>query len=179
MSTNELLTSYPGATGVKTGYTLLAGDCLVAGARRGGRTLYAAVLDSADANADAAALLDHGFAAFRRTRPLAAGTVAARYRWADLAVAAAAAAPLAATVPRGAHVATRVRLRPAVPRPMEAGAELGRADLVVDGRPRDSAPLRAVGPVPAFPRLDPPAQVGAALQDTLRDYVRVAAAAAD
>ncbi|MBW3602873.1 MAG: D-alanyl-D-alanine carboxypeptidase, partial [Actinobacteria bacterium] len=179
VSTNELLTSYAGATGVKTGYTLLAGDCLVASARRGGRTLYAAVLDSVDANADAAALLDHGFRAFRRARPLAAGTVAARYRWADLAVGAAASAPLAATVPRGARVATRIGLRPGVSRPLRAGAELGRVDLVVDGRPRDRTPLRAVDPVPAFPPLDPPARVGAALQDALRDYARVATAGAD
>lgn len=179
VSTNELLTSYPGATGVKTGYTLLAGDCLVASARRGGRTLYAAVLDSADANADAAALLDHGFAAFRRARPLAAGAVAARYRWADLAVGATTSTSLAATVPRGADVGTLVRLRPGVSRPLEAGAELGRADLVVGGRVRDSTPLRAARPAPAFPRLDPPVQVGAALQDTLRDYARVAGVAAD
>lgn len=179
VSTNELLTSYPGATGVKTGYTLLAGDCLVASARRDGRTLYAAVLDSADANADVAALLDHGFTAFRWTRPLAAGAVAARYRWADQAVGAAASSPLSATVSRGADVGTLVRLRPAVSRPLEAGAELGRADLVAGGRIRDSTRLRAAGPVPGFPRLDPPAQVGAALQDTLRDYARVAAVVAD
>ncbi|MDP8978302.1 MAG: hypothetical protein M3N17_06955, partial [Actinomycetota bacterium] len=52
--------------------------------------------------------------------------------------------------------------------------KLGRADLLVDGRPRASTPLRAVDPAPAHPSLDPPARVGAALQDTLRDYVRVA-----
>lgn len=63
-SRNELLASYPGATGVKTGYTAAAGRCLVAAAERDGVRLVAIVLGSEGARGhfdDAAALLDFGF----------------------------------------------------------------------------------------------------------------------
>ncbi|HSK24551.1 MAG TPA: serine hydrolase [Egicoccus sp.] len=61
---NLLLERYPGATGVKTGFTLAAGNSFVASARRDGRELIAVVLDAGDDPArfdQAAALLDLGF----------------------------------------------------------------------------------------------------------------------
>jgi D-alanyl-D-alanine carboxypeptidase len=58
---NLMLTRYPGADGVKTGYTHRAGHCLVATATRKGVSLIAVVLDSRDMYADAAKLLDLGF----------------------------------------------------------------------------------------------------------------------
>lgn len=66
-NTNRLLWDYEGAIGVKTGYTLEAGRCLVAAAERDGRRLYAVVLGSGeegDQFADAEALLDYGFSSF-------------------------------------------------------------------------------------------------------------------
>ena len=73
-STNELLGTFAGAIGVKTGWTTGAGDVLVAAAERDGRRLYVVVMGSNDANADAARLLEHGFAVFgsaeRRLLPL-------------------------------------------------------------------------------------------------------------
>ena len=73
-STNELLGDFDGAIGVKTGWTTRSGDVLVAAAERDGRRIYAVVMGSDDANADAAALLERGFAAFgsaeRRLVPL-------------------------------------------------------------------------------------------------------------
>lgn len=60
-NTNELIAAYPGATGVKTGFTLDAGNVLVASAKRHGRTLLAVVMGSDDHFADSIALLDHGF----------------------------------------------------------------------------------------------------------------------
>lgn len=61
-SRNELLGTYRGAIGVKTGQTLQAGNVLVAAARRGGRTLIAVVMGSDDSFSDARRLLDLGFA---------------------------------------------------------------------------------------------------------------------
>jgi serine-type D-Ala-D-Ala carboxypeptidase (penicillin-binding protein 5/6) len=61
INNNRLLSSYPGANGVKTGYTHKAGPCLVASATRNGRTLIAVVLDSPDMYTDAKRLLDLGF----------------------------------------------------------------------------------------------------------------------
>jgi D-alanyl-D-alanine carboxypeptidase len=56
---------YPGADGVKTGYTVAAGACLVATARRGRRWLGVVLLHSTDPPAQAMALLNAGFAAGR------------------------------------------------------------------------------------------------------------------
>jgi len=62
VNNNRLLGSYPGANGVKTGYTHKSGPCLVASATRGGVSLIAVVLDSPDMYTDAKRLLDFGFA---------------------------------------------------------------------------------------------------------------------
>ncbi|HEX6475735.1 MAG TPA: serine hydrolase, partial [Acidimicrobiales bacterium] len=53
---------YPGAIGIKTGYTKAAGDTYMAAATRNGRTMVAVVLGSPDINRSASALLDLGFA---------------------------------------------------------------------------------------------------------------------
>jgi serine-type D-Ala-D-Ala carboxypeptidase (penicillin-binding protein 5/6) len=58
---NQLLRSYRGADGVKTGWTTLAGHCLVASAHRGGRGLVAVLLHSPDPYRDARRLLNFGF----------------------------------------------------------------------------------------------------------------------
>jgi len=58
---NKLLELYPGCDGVKTGYTVPAGKCLIASATRNGWKLIAIVLGSQDHFADCAALLDYGF----------------------------------------------------------------------------------------------------------------------
>lgn len=65
-NTNLLLGSYPGAIGIKTGFTAAAGDCLLFEARRGGTTLIGVVLhSSADDDltpvSDATAMLNWGF----------------------------------------------------------------------------------------------------------------------
>ena len=62
INNNRLLTTYPGANGVKTGYTHKSGPCLVASATRGGVSLIAVVLDSPNMYADATRLLNFGFA---------------------------------------------------------------------------------------------------------------------
>lgn len=58
---NKMLTIYPGATGLKTGFTDFAGGCLVASATRAGRHLLAVVLGSDVFFTDAVHLLDYGF----------------------------------------------------------------------------------------------------------------------
>jgi serine-type D-Ala-D-Ala carboxypeptidase (penicillin-binding protein 5/6) len=63
---NLLLETYRGAVGVKTGYTLGAGNALVGAALRKGRRLITVVLRAPDSFADTSALLDYGFATLRR-----------------------------------------------------------------------------------------------------------------
>jgi len=57
---------YPGATGVKTGFTDAAGECIVATATRHGRRLGVVLLHSPDLAAQATKLLDAGFRALPR-----------------------------------------------------------------------------------------------------------------
>jgi D-alanyl-D-alanine carboxypeptidase len=64
-NTNELLGSYPGADGIKTGTTDAAGECLVASVTRQGHRLLAVVLGSQDRYADARAMLDYVAAGWR------------------------------------------------------------------------------------------------------------------
>jgi D-alanyl-D-alanine carboxypeptidase len=64
-ATNKLLTSYEGATGVKTGHTTEAGYCLVGSASRGDRSVIVAVLGAPSDKAriaGASVLLDWAFA---------------------------------------------------------------------------------------------------------------------
>jgi D-alanyl-D-alanine carboxypeptidase (penicillin-binding protein 5/6) len=58
---NLLLGQYPGALGVKTGYTDQAGQTLVAAAERQGRRYVVSILGSQDIFVDATALLDWAF----------------------------------------------------------------------------------------------------------------------
>jgi D-alanyl-D-alanine carboxypeptidase (penicillin-binding protein 5/6) len=63
-SIDTLLSTYPGAIGVKTGYTVEAGYCLVFAATQSGHHLIGVVLHEPDADqrfADASILLDWGF----------------------------------------------------------------------------------------------------------------------
>jgi serine-type D-Ala-D-Ala carboxypeptidase (penicillin-binding protein 5/6) len=62
-NSNQLLSSYDGAIGVKTGNTREAGYCLVAAAQRGGQTYIAVVLKSQEKAVwrDARQLLDYAF----------------------------------------------------------------------------------------------------------------------
>jgi D-alanyl-D-alanine carboxypeptidase (penicillin-binding protein 5/6) len=71
---NVLLWLYPGATGVKTGFTSAAGFCMVATAERDGRRLIAVVLgEPGEPFSDAAALLNFGFDAFEEHSFVEAG----------------------------------------------------------------------------------------------------------
>ena len=67
-STNKLVHSYDGCTGLKTGFTATAGYCISATAQRGDMELIAVVLgaeNSKDRFNTAATLLDWGFANFK------------------------------------------------------------------------------------------------------------------
>jgi len=62
---NRLLRTYNGATGIKTGYTLASGRCLVTSAVRDGSEFIAVTLDDRQDFADHAAMLDFAFDSYR------------------------------------------------------------------------------------------------------------------
>ena len=71
-NTNKLVRFYPGATGLKTGFTSGAGYCLSASAERDGMELIAVVMGSEtskDRFAACKTLLDHGFANYALVEP--------------------------------------------------------------------------------------------------------------
>ena len=71
-NTNRLIRFYPGATGLKTGYTDSAHYCMSATAERDGMELIAVVMKApttAQRFEDAKTLLDHGFANYALFSP--------------------------------------------------------------------------------------------------------------
>ena len=152
---NDLLGSYRGLFGVKTGHTDLAGWCQVGVARRDGATVYAVVLGSPtrerrnDALAD---LLDWGFDRFARVEVVAAGR---SYASADIPfsderlelVAADGAAPV---LLQGRPLVETVVAASAVDLPVRRGDELG--EVVV----RDGERIVARRPLVAAADLDEP-----------------------
>lgn len=58
---NKLLTGYDGGNGVKTGYTIDAGKCLVFSAEREGLQMIGVILRASDIWAESRILLDYGF----------------------------------------------------------------------------------------------------------------------
>ena len=62
INTNQLLSSYPGTIGVKTGTEEKAGECLIALVKRPQGTVMSVVMGSTDRYLDSVLLLDHYFA---------------------------------------------------------------------------------------------------------------------
>ncbi len=62
---NELLTSYPGVLGIKTGYTVEAGECLVAAVKQGDKTIISVILKSQNRFKETRELWDWVFNNFR------------------------------------------------------------------------------------------------------------------
>lgn len=72
-NTNQLLTTYDGCIGIKTGFTRQAGNCLASAATRNGATLYLVLLGSRSMSSrftESAILLDYGFNVMKAYREL-------------------------------------------------------------------------------------------------------------
>ena len=164
---NALLWLYPGAIGVKTGYTSAAGFCLVAAADRHGRRLVAVVLGDPSGDAsfdDAASLLNYGYRGFKRVALARKGHPLTPVPVGTRALPVVAGGDLMPLVPAaGARkVSHRVRVRPGLQLPLSAGTNVGSVRFEVKGRTLGavsmvvaSAPRPAPSPSPA--RAGPPA----------------------
>lgn len=148
-STNKLLRSYDGCTGLKTGYTSTAGYCISATAERNGLELIAVVLgaeDSKDRFNTAATLLDWGFANFQLvtvapeealpTVPVALGEQDA------VALEEVQAQVLIRTADAGS-VTSQVVLPGGAEAPVEQGQQLGSFVVLVGGQVAAVCPLEA------------------------------------
>jgi D-alanyl-D-alanine carboxypeptidase (penicillin-binding protein 5/6) len=156
---NDLLDDEPWINGVKTGYTPDARNVLVAAGHRHGIQLISAVLGAPteyDRDAASLELLRYGYSLYRRREPVKAGEALARPResyW-DRPVALVPAHPVRLWARRGQHVAVRVRAPREVSGPIRRGRRVGRARVLVAGRPRGTVALRTSRFVP------PPAEPG-------------------
>lgn len=124
------LSSYPGAVGVKTGFTNKAGVCVAAAATRNGRTMLAVVLHGTNPNQTAKVLLDEGFATPSATEPTADALPAVTLPRPP-SPAPPPTAPPSIPAPRGRHLALGSSGRPAVPTADTAPATLWPAGAAV------------------------------------------------
>lgn len=155
---NVLLWLYPGATGVKTGFTSEAGFCLVAAAEREGVRLVSIVLgEPGEPFSDAAALLNHGFAAFERRTLLADGEDLGTVDLGGREVAVVSGGSLEGLVPVDAEVGRVLVLQERVAFPPALGEQVGTVRVSAGERPIGEVPLLVAGlPPPPPPQEEGP-----------------------
>lgn len=143
---NRLLSSYPGATGVKTGFTSRAGRCLVFGAQRDGMELVGALLGCPEWFDEAERLMNGCYETYSVRRVLGpaqfAGEVAVTGGTKDsvqLCVMQELCAPLA----EGESAQIVLDAPQAIGAPVYPGMHVGTAKLVVGGRVYASSELVA------------------------------------
>lgn len=158
---NPLLKDYPGADGMKTGYTKEAGYGLVGSATRGGRRLIMVVagLDSVDKRkAEAQKLLDYGFSQFRSINVYDAGDVVSKVRvwggderWVNLVVPDVFRVSLAPFEQAKAEL--RLSYKGPLMAPVKAGENVATLKVYVDGKPVAETPLQTASDVMATPSM--------------------------
>ncbi|MGH2597150.1 MAG: D-alanyl-D-alanine carboxypeptidase family protein [Actinomycetota bacterium] len=153
---DALLWLYPGATGVKTGYTSKAGYCVVATAERDGRRLVAVVLGAPrDAFSDAASLMDYGFAAFTQHTFVTQGLPSGVVTLPGGSVPVEAGGDLAALVPSASldAILTEVQVVAGVAYPPAPGERVATLKITIPGLTVGRVPL-VVSFVPPPPSID-------------------------
>jgi len=141
---NRLLSEYSGATGIKTGYTRAAGRCLVFGAKRGGLEVIGVVLNCGDWFEEAKRLMDIGFERYEaftvfeagetvRVLPVRGGKDDAAYVCVPNG--------LSAPVLKGWIPELEIDLPESVVAGLEMGAQVGEAQLVLEGEVLAAQPL--------------------------------------
>ena len=148
---NVLLWLYPGAIGVKTGFTSAAGFCVVAAAEREGMRLIAVVLgEPSEPFSEAAALLNYGFAAFDQRTLVRQGDRLGVVDVAGRRIPLTAGGSLRGLVPAGRPVQRTVVLDDHVAYPPALGSRIGVLRLSAGGRVLGEVPAR-VADVPPPP----------------------------
>ena len=138
---NPLLKDYPGADGMKTGYTKEAGYGLVGSAERDGRRLImviAGLKSLPERRAEAQSLLDWGFRQFRSVDVYAKGDRVGQARvWGgtrrNVPLLAAANVRVALTAAEQELAEVKLAYNGPLMAPVEAGTEVGKVRFIVDG----------------------------------------------
>jgi D-alanyl-D-alanine carboxypeptidase (penicillin-binding protein 5/6) len=147
-NTNKLVRFYPGATGLKTGFTSGAGYCLSATAQRDGMGLIAVVMgaeSSKDRFAACKSLLDYGFANYALVDPqVTEGAVPVKLGKLDC-VKAVPAQPVQILVDKAQRdqVQIRTQLQEEVTAPVSKGQRLGTLTVLVGEQTIKEVPMIA------------------------------------
>ena len=152
-NTNKLVRFYPGATGLKTGFTASAGYCLSASACREDMELIAVVMgceSSADRFAACKSLLDYGFANYALILPrMEEAAVSVKLGTKDR-VSAVPAQQEAMLIDKAQKnsVTLETELEPYIQAPVSQGQRLGTLTVKAGDRILKQIPLVAADPVP-------------------------------
>jgi D-alanyl-D-alanine carboxypeptidase (penicillin-binding protein 5/6) len=160
---NNLLWRDPAVDGLKTGHTEAAGYCLASSAKREGMRLISVVMGSASEQSRASesqSLLNYGFRFFETVQVYRAGEALQQGRvWKGLVdqVALGLAEDMFITIPRGRYddLKPQVEMQSEMMAPLEAGVEVGRIHIQLDGEPvasRALVTLETVAPAGFFGR---------------------------
>ena len=152
-NTNKLVRFYPGATGLKTGFTSSAGYCLSATAQRDGFALVAVVMGcetSQDRFGACKQLLDYGFANFALVKPeLQELTVPVKLGTADTVTAVPQeSVQLLVDKSQVNQVLVRTELEEQVAAPVSKGQRLGTLTVMVGEQTIAQMPMVARDAVP-------------------------------
>ncbi len=156
---NKLLGWFPGAWGGKTGYTNSAGRCFVGSARRNGRYVIEAILDSPKLWQDAASLLNYGLDAYSTTQVAAPNTTFGTVRVKDgeeSQVTAILSKAARVTMPLGepaTNLEPRAELAESIEAPVRMGESVGKLVISRFGHQLAEFPLVAGAPVERAPSL--------------------------
>ncbi|MDR2132967.1 MAG: D-alanyl-D-alanine carboxypeptidase [Clostridiales Family XIII bacterium] len=147
---------YADVTGIKTGYTAQAGNCLAASAKRGDTELIAVMLRAEGMNVylDAISLFEYGFDNYKSFQAVSAGAPQGEIRVKNGAVKTAAiqaGSDAWVTIPASASpslVTTEPRLPARVEAPVEEGQVVGTMGILLDGEELGVVEIAAAEAVP-------------------------------
>jgi D-alanyl-D-alanine carboxypeptidase (penicillin-binding protein 5/6) len=147
---------YAGATGIKTGYTAQAGNCLAASAKRDDTELIAVMLRAEGLNAylDAISLFEYGFGNYKSHQAVFADTPQGELRVKNGAVKTVAIRTKSdewVTIPAEISpslITTELLTEDRVAAPVEEGQTVGTMRILLDGEELGAAELEAAESVP-------------------------------
>jgi D-alanyl-D-alanine carboxypeptidase (penicillin-binding protein 5/6) len=151
---NNLIAAYPWVSGVKTGFTLNAGNVLVGAAERGRRARVVSVVmgepTEASRDSETLSLLRYGLSRFSRVRVLDRRRALARadIEYRDETARLVPRRGVVLTVRDGQHLRRRVNAPDELEGPLARGERVGSVTVMVDGRPVRRVALVTAGDVP-------------------------------
>ena len=153
-NTNKLVRFYPGATGLKTGFTSSAGYCLSATAERNGLGLIAVVMGaktSQERFAGCKSMLDYGFANFSLVRPEIPGENSVNVKLGtEKSVTAVPAEEVKFLLDKGQvdQVTTQILLEETIAAPVSKGQKIGTLTVRVGEQVLAQVPMVATQTIP-------------------------------